>query len=336
MFEVFLYAFQAVMPIILLIFFGYFLRRKGFYDEKFLTTGNNLVFRVILPLLVFTNIYEVSGLSAIKWDVVLYGLCVILLLFALGLITVLFVKRRGSRGVIWQCVFRSNFAIIGIPLAQALGGAEGQQTTAVMIAFAVPLFNVLAVIALSVFGADDAPRRSVGQVVLSIVKNPLILAAAAGLACLGIRALLPVNAAGEPVFSIQRDLEFLYSAIKKAANATTFVSLMVLGGLLDFSSLKGSFKYITLATVWRTVLAPVIGLVGAVLLTRAGVLACGPGEYACYIALFGAPVAVSSAIMAAEMGGDGELARQLVVWTSVSPIVTIFTIVVIFRSAGLL
>ena len=107
-------------------------------------------------------------------------------------------------------------------------------------------------------------------------------------------------------------------------------------GDLDFSAVKGKLGYITMGTLWRVVIAPLIGLVGAVLLTNAGVISCGPGEYACFIALFGAPVAISSAIMAAEMDADAELARQLVVWTSVCPIVTVFAIVVIFRSAGLL
>lgn len=337
MFQVFSYAFNAIMPIILLIFLGYLLRRKGFFDEKFLKTGNRLLFRVVLPLLIYTSIYDVSGLGAVKWDVVIYGVCMIFVLFVLGLASVLlFVKDKGARGVILQCVFRSNFAIIGLPLTKALGGDAGMQVTAVMVAFTIPIFNVLAVVSLSVFGKEGAPRKSVKEMLVSIAKNPLILAALLGLITLGIRALIPLDGGGEPVFSLKKNLPFLYSALSDAADATTFLSLVVLGGLLDFSAVKGKLGYITMGTLWRVVIAPLLGLTGAVLLTNAGVLSCGPGEYACFIALFGAPVAISSAIMAAEMDADAELARQLVVWTSVCPIVTVFAIVVIFRSAGLL
>ena len=91
-----------------------------------------------------------------------------------------------------------------------------------------------------------------------------------------------------------------------------------------------------MGTLGRVILAPAVGLAGAILLSSAGILPLSPGDWACYIALFGSPVAFSSAIMAAEMGGDADLARQLVVWTSVCPVVTLFAIVMLFRSVGYL
>ena len=54
------------------------------------------------------------------------------------------------------------------------------------------------------------------------------------------------------------------------------------------------------------------------------------------IALFGTPVAVSSAPMSAEMNNDGELAGQLVVWTTLASAFTLFAIVLVCKSAGLL
>ena len=43
-------AVNAVFPIVLLIFLGYFLRRIGFFTESFVKVGNKLVFRLCLPL----------------------------------------------------------------------------------------------------------------------------------------------------------------------------------------------------------------------------------------------------------------------------------------------
>ena len=335
--EVFLFAVNAVVPILLLILLGYVLRRTGLLSEAFFKEGNRLVFRVVLPVLIYTNVYDVAGLGEIRWDAVLYGLGAVLVIFALGLAAVLlFVPQKSARGVLLQCIFRSNFAIIGLPLAGALGGAEGTRITSLMLAFTIPLFNVLAVISLSVFGEEGAPGKSVRETLKNIVTNPLILAAAAGLVTLGIRALLPAGADGAPVFTVKRDLPFLYTALADAGKAATFLSLVVLGGLLDFSAVRGKAGYLILGTLGRVILAPAVGLCGALLLSSAGILAFGPGDWACYIALFGSPVAFSSAIMAAEMGGDADLARQLVVWTSVCPAVTIFTIVMLFRSAGYL
>ena len=61
----------------------------------------------------------------------------------------------------------------------------------------------------------------------------------------------------------------------------------------------------------------------------------GAEIYPTLIALFGTPVAVSSAIMAGEMKNDEQLATQLVVWTSICSIATIFIMVFILMSCGL-
>ena len=87
--EVFLFAVNAIVPILLLILLGYLLRRTGLLSEAFFREGNRLVFRVALPILIYTNVYDVAGLGEIRWDAVLYGLGAVLLIFALGLAAVL-------------------------------------------------------------------------------------------------------------------------------------------------------------------------------------------------------------------------------------------------------
>ena len=54
------------------------------------------------------------------------------------------------------------------------------------------------------------------------------------------------------------------------------------------------------------------------------------------LALFGSPVAVSSAIMAREMKSDATLAGQYVVYTSVVSVFTIFGFILILRAAALI
>jgi predicted permease len=71
-------------------------------------------------------------------------------------------------------------------------------------------------------------------------------------------------------------------------------------------------------------------------LTHAGLLHCTQIHYPALVALFGSPVAVSSAIMASSMKNDGQLAAQLVVWTSIFSIFTIFAEVCILMMMGLL
>ena len=91
-----------------------------------------------------------------------------------------------------------------------------------------------------------------------------------------------------------------------------------------------------LGTALRVVIAPLLGVGAAVLLAKVGVLSLGAGDYAALVALFGSPVAVSSAVMAGEMGSDDQLASQYVVWTSICSMVTIFLTVALLRGVGLL
>ena len=87
------------------------------------------------------------------------------------------------------------------------------------------------------------------------------------------------------------------------------------------------WKEIAFGTVIRTVAVPILGLAGAFLIPGLG------GEhFATYVGVFATPVAVASAIMAQEMGADGELAGQMVVWTSLVSTVTIFIYVTILRA----
>lgn len=336
MFDIFMYAINAVMPIIMLIVLGYILKQIGFLDANFVKRGNKLVFRVGLPALLFYTIYNVSDLGSFNWSTVWFSIGAVLLIFVLGLIVVrLFVPDKKRKGVVLQCIFRSNYAIIGIPLAEALGGPEGVALVAVLSAFVVPLFNVLAVLALSMFNGEGG-KIDVKSILKKIVTNPLILGTAAGLVVLAIRALLPVGADGQPVFLISRDLKFIYKAIENVSKLATPLALIVLGGQFVFSAAGKMLKEIIIGVSWRTLLSPAVGIGLALLLTYLGVVDFGSAEFTVFVALFGTPVAVSSAVMAGEMGCDDQLAGQYVVWTSVCSMFTIFGIVFVLRLTNLL
>jgi predicted permease len=341
MIDVLLFALNAVIPILILILLGYLLRTGGFFDERFAKAANKLVFRIALPVLLFYNIYTVESMEVFDLSAILYAAIGVLVLFGLGMtIAVLCIPDRKQRGVVAQCTFRSNFAIIGLPLGAARGGAEGSALTAIISAVTVPMFNVLAVIALTVFlgenDGDGKRRVDVGALCKKIAKNPLIIGVLAGIAALVIRSLLPVQADGTVVFSLSRDVPMLYQAIKWLANMATPLALISLGGQFSFRATGQLWRQIVIGTGMRIAVAPVLGILGAYLLTRAGVMQANNAQYAALIALFGSPVAASSAIMASEMGNDEQLAAQYVVWTSVGSALTIFLIAVVCRSAGLL
>lgn len=330
-------AVNALFPLIITILLGYLLKCRGFLSKEFLRVGNWIVFNICLPAMLFVNVYDIAGFDAINWDIVIYACAAFFVLVAVGfVITIVTTPVPDRRGVIWQCTFRSNFGIIGLSLAAALGGEGAVAVAAIVSSFTVPLFNVVSVIALSVFSDGSKRKPSVKSILLNILKNPMILGVAAGMVCLGIRELQRALF-GQVVFSIQRDTFFVYKVLSNLKTMCSPLAMLILGGQFEFSAVKGLLKEIVSGTLTRTVVAPLLGIGGAVLLTaHTDLLVCGVNEYPALIAMFGSPVAVSSAVMAGNMGADEQLATQLVVWTSIFSIFTIFAQVCILMGMGLL
>ncbi|MBR6314435.1 MAG: AEC family transporter [Clostridia bacterium] len=335
MVQVFLYAVNAVVPILLLVLLGVVLRKLHFADDTFFKTANKLVFRVFLPVLLFCNIYEIDSLQDVNWNAVAYIAAAILALYAIGVLCArLFVPDRLQKGPIIQCIYRSNSAILGIPLAEALGGTQAVAFTAVATAVTVLMFNTLAVICLSHYADEQKPPLR--QTLLRTITNPLIIGVMLGVAAVGVRMLLPKNAAGEAVFQFSRDCPFFFTALTTAAKAATPLALVVLGARFDFSAVHALRKQITLGVVMRLVFAPLFAIGGAVLLSKTGILPFTKVEYPALVGIFASPVAVSSAVMVSEIGGDDQLAAQLVVWTSVCSVLTIFLTVFLMRYFSIL
>ena len=336
--HIFATAANAVLPILLLILVGFTLKQIGWISDDFTKIGNKLVFNIFLPAMLFINVYDIDGISSIKWDVVIFVVAVICILFIIGLFMGVFTtKVPERRGVVMQCIYRSNFAIIGMPLAGALGGEEAMAMTAVISAFSIPLYSLFSVIALTMFlKTPDGKSKNFKAVFLDIVKNPLIIAVALGFVVLGLRQL-QLELFGELRFSLKEDLKFLYTSANNLKAIASPLALVVMGGQFTFSAVKGLFKEIAVSTIARLIVAPIIGIGLAVILSKySNLLSCGVYDFPALVALFGSPMAVSGAVMAIQMHNDEQLATQLVVWTSIFSIFTIFITVCIMMPAGLL
>ncbi len=329
--DIFMFSFNAVMPILLMMALGYFLRSVKFADEGFFKKANTLVFKVFLPILLFVNVYEIESLSDVNWSAAIYAEVMIVFMCSLGVIlTKLFFKDRNKFGPLIQCSFRSNYAIIGIPLAESLGGAAGVGFACVLSAIAIPTFNMLAVIILSHYSGDKN-SASLKETAKKTAKNPLIIGVLSGVLVLLVRGALPLNESGEIVFSLSRDLPFFYSALVTLSKAASPLALVVLGARFDFSKVGALIKEITFGTVMRLVITPLVGIGFGVLLSEFTAFNLSEVEYPALIALYSTPIAVSSAVMVSEIGGDEQLAGQLVVWTSVFSMLTMFLAIFVMK-----
>ena len=338
--ESLIFTLNAVLPIVLLIVVGYIVKLLKIFPDDFWPKLNKLCFRLLLPMLLFKNIYDIEDISQMAdyWKVILFSVLVIVGIFFIGLLIVIFfIKDPKQKGVILQCIFRSNYAIIGIGLIELLASnftSSDKQLAigigAVISAISIPIFNVLAIISLSLFVHEEGKKVSVKDIIIKICKNPLIIAVLTGILFLLFRLLIPVNEEGIKVFSIKNNITFLYTSIKWLAQSASPIALIALGGAFSFSAVAKLKYKIILGTTIRVGIVPTIALVLAYLFKFDKVY------FPALIALFGTPVAVSSAPMTQEMGSDVELAGQLVVWTSISSAFTLFIIVLICSSIGII
>lgn len=326
---------NAVMPIVLVIAVGYFLKRIHLFDEKFFSLMNKLSFRCCLPCLLFYNIYNVDNLSEIKQygRVCLFAFISVLLFFTVTLIIVRFtIKDDRQKGIMIQCAYRSNYAIIGISLAMSISSGDPKPVVAASIlsSVSIPVFNILAIIALTLFVNENGQKISFGSVLKKIVTNPLILGVFAGFICLAIRYLIPTTPDEKKYFTISQNLPFVYKTISMLANSASTVALLALGGNFTFSAVVKLKNKIIAGVLVRTIICPLVCL------SAAYALGFGSLEFPALIALYGTPLAVSTVPMSSEMGSDGELAGQLVVWTTLVSAFTLFGIIFTCAQLGLL
>ena len=323
--ESFVFAMNAVLPLIIIVCIGYALRRVGFLSENTPKELNKIIFRVFLPCMLFVNIYDMDGLDGVSFGYIVYAIAAVFVIFFSAIPIVMAVTKKGERrGVLLQSVFRSNFALIGLSLVSSLCGDSAIGTAALLSAFAIPVFNVLAVIALSVF-MDNEGGISIKKILLDIIKNPLIISVILGVIVLAIRALFVK-------WSIDwrlSDFEVVFKAMRNLSSISTPIALIALGAQFKISAIKGMRREIIFAILARLVVVPALTIFVGFLFFN-----FEPAHFASFIALYATPVAVSSVPMTQEMGSDTELAGQIVVWTTAVSGITIFLFTFILKLLG--
>ena len=158
------YSFNAVMPIILLILLGVFARRKGFLEPPMLRKVNKFNFRFNFFAMMFMNLYEVESIRQMPVRMGVFMIASHCLLVLLGIILSGFLTgERFRRGVLVQALFRSNYAIIGIPVTVALVGDIGGQIASFLQLPVVLFYNMVSVLLLSYYSDYEAQYRLYGE-----------------------------------------------------------------------------------------------------------------------------------------------------------------------------
>lgn len=307
----FIICIKAVIPMFLMLALGYGGRLMKLTDDRLSAKMNSLCFKMLFPFLMFHNIYASRIDEVLSFRLIVFAVAAVMAVYgAATLFTLRIEKSARSRGAMIQAIYRSNFVIMGLPVATNIYGHGNVGVTAVLVAVIVPLFNVLAVVTLEIYRSSKVRP---GKILLNIAKNPLI-----GGAFLGIAFSLPgIRLPG-----------IIESTVGDISACATPVALMILGSSFKFSGAAKVKRNLTIAGAAKLIAVP--GLV----LPVAALLGFHDIAFVSLVGIFAAPCAISSFTMAQEMDSDYELAGASVVFTTAFSCVTMFLWLYLFKSLG--
>jgi len=315
MFSDLLFSFNAVMSIFVLMFLGLAVRRLGIVDASAVRQMSTLVFKVALPVMLFNTIYgsDFSQMLDLKF-IVFLAASIIVFFFICWAIGAKLIPDAGKKGAFIQGSFRGNYVILGVALAtEILGYTPVIAATAVIIA--VLLYNILAVIILTIYGEKKSGSEyTLVSILMSIITNPLII---------GIFAGIIVTLTGIELIPL------LSTSINMVSSLATPLALLVIGASLDFSGIKDRLKLTLIASTLKLIAKPLIFLPLAVLIgiSTEGIVVL--------LVLYAAPTAIVSYVIATHMGSDEHLASSIVLFTSLTSILTYTIGIFTLRAIGI-
>jgi malonate transporter len=304
-----------VSPVFLIIALGYFLKRIGTINDNFISKSTKIVFNVSLPALIFSEVSKASldKVFDIKMLVFVYS-GIIISFIVVWIISIPLLNNGKDRGAFIQGSFRSNYAIIGLALISNIFGSDKLGKASLLLAFIVPLFNILSVIALMVPNRKEK-QLNVAKTFLEITKNPLIIAVILAVPFSHYRWELP---------------GIILTAVDYLAALSLPLALLGIGGFMNFDDIKKPSFTAFLSSIIKLILIPLAACFIAYELNFPA------SDMGIIFIFFGCPTAIVSFIMAEAMGSNGKLAGNIVLMTTLGSIITITTGLFILKQNSLL
>ncbi len=310
-----IFCLNATVPIFLTMLIGIFFRKIGVFNENFVTKLNQFVFKVALPVLLFQDISTADFYEV--WDGAFVFYCFGVTLFSIVFITLLsfLVKEHSLRGEFIQGSYRSSAAILGIAFIQNIYGNAGMAP--LMIIGSVPLYNMVAVIVLSIFGEEKKKitRAILKKTCRGIITNPIIIGIVIGLIW--------------SVFQIPQPA-IMEKTVKNIAVLATPLGLMALGGGFEIKKAMAKVKLAALCTIIKLVVLPALFLPLAI---RMGFT---ESKLIAILTMLGSATTVSSYVMAKNMGHEGTLSSSVVMMTTALSAFTLTGWLYLLKSFGLI
>ena len=312
--DVFQFSFNGIAPICILMLTGALLKALRILDSDTAASVNRLCFQILIPCRLFIQLYG-ADITQVT-DPALLALSLSGTAAVIALLCVFvprFVPRGPRQGEYMQGVFRGNSAILGLPLITNLYGESAAAVLAVPLPLMLVLYNVAAPVILSVYsGGEKLPAAAIARKVAS---NPFLIGVVLGIA---------VSLSGLKLPAV------LVTSVSRLGDAGSTLALVALGALIDIKSFRRSGKLALSASVLR------LAVISALMLAVGALCGLRNERLAVLICFFSTPTAVGGYVLAQNMDGDGELAGQILIVTTLLSVGTLFATLAVLRGLGLM
>lgn len=289
-------------------------RKLGWMDEVFAAKMNKFVFLVPLPVLLFEQLATVDFSEV--WDIKFILFCFVVTAISITISTLISLlwKDRSVKGEFIQATYRSSAALLGIAFIQNIYGTVGMAP--LMIIGSVPLYNIMAVVVLSVFkpGNNSFDKALVKKTLKGIVTNPIIIGIVAGFVWSALKLPMP---------------SILHKTVSSIGATATPMGLMSMGATFEMKKATSKMK--------PTLVAVFMKLVGfcAIFLPMAALLGFRNEEMIAILVMLGSATTVSCFVMARNMGHEGTLSSGVIMMTTLLSAFTLTMWLDVLRSFGL-
>ncbi|RLC06171.1 MAG: AEC family transporter [Deltaproteobacteria bacterium] len=294
---------NAIFPIFSLLFLGCLLKHFGITNESFLKTSDKLVYFIFFPVMLFWKIGSSPLDKGASVDLCLASILAVIIVYLLSLLAIrLFHITSFQAGTFSQACYRFN-TYIGVAIVMTTLGEPGIKYFGILIGFAIPIINVLAVSTLIWHSGDKGTFGQNLKVLLkALISNPLILGCIAGILFSRSNAYFPV---------------FIDNTFSLMTAVTMPLALISIGGSLTLAGLKHHSRNAFLASILKGLILPIIGFSLLNALSVTGI------AFKAGMIFFTLPTSTAIYVLSAQLNSDTQLASATIMLSTLLSVISI-------------
>ena len=290
----FIKIFLLISPVFILIILGNLLRRIGVPELSFWHVSDKLIYWVLIPALLFHHVSQIALSSTMLAN---YAVVILSGLFVVTTLSFIAGKVFGYTPQIWTSVMQGaarHNAFIALAIAGSLFGDEGLALGAIFMVILIPIINIVIVSAMASTlnqDTDNNSRPGIFDVLFELIKNPFILAIAAGLI----------------ISFVDTDrISIIHETTGLLGSAALPIMLLSIGANIKIREISSTITPIIIANVLKLLIFPIV------VFFVAKSMNLSLFETTIAVIFAAVPTAASSYSLAKQFGGETQLMTSII------------------------